>query len=51
MPCVYCMEYRCLLMLARLVLPREVFDKFVITDIEYIDTKTYDEFEMLIHLD
>ena len=45
------MEDKGLLMLARLVLPKEVLDNFVITDIEYVDTKAYDEPEMHIHLD
>ena len=38
-------------MLARLVLPSEVLDHFIITNIEYVDTKAYDEPEMHIHLD
>lgn len=38
-------------MLARMVLPKEVFDNFIITNIEYVDTKAYDEPEMHIHLD
>ena len=45
------MEDNGLLMLARLVLPKEVLDNFIITNIEYIDTKKYDEPEMHIHLD
>lgn len=45
------MEDKGLLMLARLVLPKEVLDHFVITDIEYVDTEVYDELEMHIHLD
>ncbi len=38
-------------MLARMVLPKEVLDHFIIVKIEYVDTKTYDEPEMHIHLD
>ena len=38
-------------MLARLVLPKEVLEHFIITDIEYVDSKAYDEPEMHIHLD
>ena len=38
-------------MLARLVLPKEVLEHFIITDIECVDTKKYDEPEMHIHLD
>ena len=45
------MEDKGLLMLARIVLPKEVLDNFLITDIEYVDTKAYDEPEMHIHLD
>ena len=45
------MEDKGLLMLARMVLPKEVLDHFIITDIEYVDTKAYDEPEMHIHLD
>lgn len=45
------MEDKGLIMLARLVLPKEVLVHFVITDIEYVDTKDYDEPEMHIHLD
>ena len=45
------MEDKGLIMLPRLVLPKEVLDHFVITDIEYVDTKAYDEPEMHIHLD
>ena len=45
------MEDKGLLMLARLVLPNEVLEHFIITDIEYVDTKKYDEPEMHIHLD
>ena len=33
-------------MLARIVLPKDVLDKFIITNIEYIDTRKYDEPEM-----
>lgn len=40
-----------MLMLARMVLPKEVLEHFVITNIEYVDTKAYDEPEMHIHLD
>ena len=45
------MEDKGLLMLARLVLPKEVLEHFIITDIECVDTKKYDEPEMHIHLD
>ncbi|WP_278372170.1 ISAon1 family transposase N-terminal region protein [Segatella bryantii] len=45
------MEDKGLLMLARMVLPKEVFDHFIIVKIEYVDTKTNDEPEMHIHLD
>ena len=45
------MEDKGLLMLARMVLRKEVLDHFIITDIEYVDTKAYDEPEMHIHLD
>ena len=45
------MEDKGLLMLARMVLPKEVLDNFIITDIEFVDTKAYDEPEMHIHLD
>lgn len=45
------MEDKGLLMLARIVLPKEVLDNFLITDIEYVDTKAYDEPELHIHLD
>ena len=45
------MEDKGLLMLARMVLPKEVLDHFIITDIEYVETKAYDESEMHIHLD
>ena len=45
------MDEKGLIMLARFVLPKEVLDHFVITDIKYVDTKTYDEPEMHIHLD
>ncbi len=45
------MEGKSLLMLARMVLPKEVFDNFIITNIEYVDTKAYDEPEMHIHFD
>ena len=45
------MEDKGLIMLARFVLPKEVLYHFVITDIKYVDTKTYDEPEMHIHLD
>ena len=45
------MEDKGLLMLARMVLPKEVLDHFIIVKIEYVDTKTYDEPEMHIHLD
>ena len=38
-------------MLARIVLPKDVLDNFIITNIEYIETKKYDEPEMHIHLD
>lgn len=34
-----------------MVLPKEVLDHFIITDIEYVDTKAYDEPEMHIHRD
>lgn len=34
-----------------MVLPKEVLDHFIITDIEYVDTKANDESEMHIHLD
>ena len=50
--CYLCrMEDKGLLMLARMVLPKEVLDHFIITEIEYVDTKVYDEPEMHIHLD
>ena len=45
------MEDKGLLMLARMVLPKEVLDHFIITEIEYVDTKAYSEPEMHIHLD
>ena len=45
------MEDKGLLMLARMVLPKEVLDHFLITEIEYVDTKKYDEPKMQIHLD
>ena len=45
------MEEKGMLMLARMVLPKEVLEHFIITDIEYVDTKAYDEPEMHIHLD
>ena len=45
------MEDKGLLMLARMVLPAEVLEHFIITNIEYVDTKAYDEPEMHIHLD
>ncbi len=45
------MEDKGLLMLARMVLPQDVLDHFIITKIEYVDTKAYDESEMHIHLD
>ena len=45
------MEDKGLLMLARLVLPKEVLEHFIITDIECVDTKKYVEPEMHIHLD
>ena len=38
-------------MLARMVLPKDVLDHFVITGIDFVDTKAYDEPEMHIHLD
>ena len=38
-------------MLARMVLPNEVLDHFIIVKIEYVDTKAYDEPEMHIRLD
>jgi len=45
------MEDKGLIMLARLVLPKDVLEHFIITDIEYVDTDSYDEPEMHIHLD
>lgn len=45
------MEDKGLLILARMVLPKEVLDHFIITDIEYVNTKAYDEPEMHIHRD
>ncbi|SDE92411.1 hypothetical protein SAMN05216518_10138 [Bacteroidales bacterium KHT7] len=45
------MEDKGLQMLARMVLPNEVLDHFIIVKIEYVDTKAYDEPEMHIHLD
>ncbi|MCE2616809.1 hypothetical protein LO761_07785 [Bacteroidaceae bacterium 14-104] len=46
------MEDNGLIMLARIVLPKEMLDNFLITDIEYVDTKLkYDEPEMHIRLD
>ena len=45
------MEDKGLLMLARMVLPTDVLEHFIITKIEYVETKTYDEPEMHIHLD
>lgn len=45
------MEEKGLLMLARMVLPKEVLEHFIITEIEYVDTEAYDEPEMHIHLD
>ncbi len=44
------MEDNGLKMLARMVLAKAVFDYFLITDIKYIDTKSYDEPEMHIYL-
>ena len=38
-------------MLARMVLPKDVLEHFIITNIEYVETKVYDEPEMHIHLD
>ena len=38
-------------MLALLVLPKDILDNFVITNMEYIDTKKYDEPELHIHID
>ena len=45
------MEEKGLLMLARMVLPKDVLDHFIITKIEHVDTKAYDEPEMHIRLD
>ncbi|MBO5538786.1 MAG: hypothetical protein J5971_07085, partial [Prevotella sp.] len=45
------MEDKGLLMLARMELAKDVLDQFIIRDIEYVDTKAYDEPEMHIHLD
>ena len=45
------MEDKGLLLLARMVLPKDVLDNFIITNIEYVETKAYDEPEMHIHLD
>lgn len=45
------MEEKGLLMLARMVFPKDVPDHFIITKIEYVDTKAYDEPEVHIHLD
>ena len=56
-PCISYFFYLCgmenkgLLMLARMVLPKEVLDHFIITNIEFVETKSYDEPEMHIHLD
>ena len=45
------MEDKGLLILARMVLPKDVLEHFIITNIEYVETKAYDEPEMHIHLD
>jgi hypothetical protein len=34
-----------------MVLPKDVLDNFIITNIEYVETKAHDEPEMHIHLD
>ena len=45
------MEDKGLIKLARLVLPKEILENFVITDIEFMETPSYDEPEMHIHHD
>ena len=50
-PYLCTMEEKGLLELARLVLPKDILEYFLITKIEFKDTKKYDEPEMHIHLD
>ena len=45
------MEDKGLLMLARMVLPKDVLEHFIITNIEYVETQAYDEPKMHIQLD
>ena len=45
------MEDKGLIKLARLVLPKEILENFVITDIEFVETPSYEDPEMHIHLD
>jgi len=45
------MEKEILISLAKFVLPKDLLESFEITGMEYVESKTYDEPELHIHLD